>query len=67
MCGGHENRARVYLLTIRRFTILTLSPMDEGRRLGVKTVQTVGLLIHECVVLWHELPSNFRRINSAVD
>ena len=60
-------RARVYLLTKRRFAILTLSAVDEGRRFGVKTVQTLGLLIHICVVLRDELPPDFRGNNTAVD
>ena len=60
-------RARAYLLTKRGFAILTLGSMDEGRRLGVKTVQTLGLLVHICVVLRHELPPDFRRDNVVVD
>jgi hypothetical protein len=41
--------------------------MDEGRRFGVKTVQTLRLLVHICVVLRHELPPDFRRNNIVVD
>ena len=34
--------------------------MDEGGRFGIKTVQALRLLVHKCVVLWHELPPDFR-------
>jgi hypothetical protein len=60
---SRKPRARVYLLTKRGFAILTLSSMYEGGRLGVKTVQTLRLLVHICVVLRHELPPDFRRNN----
>lgn len=60
-------RARVYLLTKRRFAVLTLGAVDEGRRFGVKTVQALGLLVHIRVVLWDELPPDFRGNNAAVD
>jgi hypothetical protein len=67
MCGGQTACARVYLLTKRRLAILTLSSVDEGRRLGIKTVQTLRLLVHICIVLWDELPPDFRRNNIVVD
>ena len=65
--AGMKPRARVYLLTIRRFTILALGAVDEGGRFGVKTVQTLRLLVHKRVVLGHELPSNFRGNDVVVD
>lgn len=30
-------------------------------------MQTLRLLVHICVVLWHELPPDFRRNNVVVD
>lgn len=57
----------MYLLTKRWFAILTLSSMNEGRRLGVKTVQTLRLLVHVCIILRYELPPDFRRNNVVVD
>jgi hypothetical protein len=56
-----------FLLTKRRFAILTLGAVDEGGRFGVKTVQALRLLVHKCVVLRHELPPNFRGNNVVVD
>ena len=34
--------------------------MDEGRCFVVETVQTMGRLIHVCIILRHKLPSHFR-------
>lgn len=64
MCGGYEDRA--YLLTIRGFAILTLGAVNEGGRFGVKTVQTLRLFVHICVVLRHELPPDFRGNDAVV-
>jgi hypothetical protein len=57
----------VYLLTKRRFAILTLSAVNESGRFGVKTVQTLRLLVYIGVVLRHELPPDFRGNNVVVD
>ena len=59
--------ARAYLLTKRRFAILTLGAVDEGGRFGVKTMQSLRLLVNKCVVLWHELPPDFRGNDVVVD
>ena len=40
--------------------------MNEGRCLGVKAVQTIGLLVDESVVLGNELPADFRRIDGGL-
>ena len=64
MCGGHVCG---YLLTKRWFSILTLAAVDESGRFGVKTVQTLRLLVYKCVVLRHELPPDFRGNNVVVD
>lgn len=34
--------------------------MNEGGRFVVETVQTLGRLIHMCIVLRHKLPAHFR-------
>jgi hypothetical protein len=34
--------------------------MDEGGCFVVETVQTIGRLIHVCIILRHKLPSHFR-------
>jgi hypothetical protein len=34
--------------------------MDEGGCFVIETVQTIGRLIHECIILRHKLPSHFR-------
>ena len=60
-------RVRAHLLTKRRFAILTLGTVDESGRFGVKTVQTLRLLVYECVVLRHELPPDFRGNDVVVD
>ena len=48
------------LLTVTGRAIFSLSTMDEGRRFVVETVQTMGRLIHMCIVLRHKLPAHFR-------
>lgn len=48
------------LLTVTGRAIFSLSAMDEGRRFVVETVQTMGRLIHMCIVLRHKLPAHFR-------
>ena len=34
--------------------------MDEGGCFVIETVQTIGRLIHVCIILRHKLPSHFR-------
>ena len=34
--------------------------MNEGRIFVVETVETMGRLIHVCIILRHKLPSHFR-------
>jgi len=34
--------------------------MNEGRVFVVETVETLGRLIHICIVLGHKLPAHFR-------
>jgi hypothetical protein len=48
------------LLTVTGRAVFSLSTMDEGRRFVVETVQTMGRLIHMCIVLRHKLPPHFR-------
>ena len=48
------------LLTVTGCAIFSLSTVDEGRRFVVETVQTMGRLIHICIVLRHKLPAHFR-------
>ena len=45
-----------HLLPITRPTVFTLGPMNESRVFGVETVKTIGLLIHECIILRNKLP-----------
>jgi hypothetical protein len=49
-------------LTVARLPILSLNAVDEGGRFGVKTMQTVGLLVENGVVFCNKLPTNFRRV-----
>jgi hypothetical protein len=48
------------LLTETGCAIFSLRPMDEGRCFVVETMQTIGRLIHVCIVLGHKLPPHFR-------
>jgi hypothetical protein len=48
------------LLTVTGCAIFSLGTMDEGRCFVVETVQTMGRLIHVCIILRHKLPSHFR-------
>jgi hypothetical protein len=50
-----------HLLTVARFTVLTLRAMDEGGTFSVKTVETTGLFIDESIVLGDKLPSDLGR------
>jgi hypothetical protein len=49
-----------FLLTVTGCAIFSLGTMDEGRCFVVETVQTMGRLIHVCIILRHKLPSHFR-------
>lgn len=57
----------MYKLTVTRFAILAFSAVNEGRAFGVETVQTIGLLVDEGVVLGHKLPSNLGRNDFGVN
>ena len=50
-------------MAIAWFPVLALSTMNESRSFSVETVQTIGLLVDESVILRNELPANFRRID----
>jgi len=54
-----------HLKTMRRFIILTLSGVAEGRRFGIKSVENVRLLVRIFVVPPHELEPDFK-MNSLV-
>jgi hypothetical protein len=49
-----------FLLAVTGCTIFSLSTMDEGGCFVIETVQTIGRLIHVCIILRHKLPSHFR-------
>jgi len=48
------------LLAVTGCAIFSLSTMDEGGCFVIETVQTIGRLIHVCIILRHKLPSHFR-------
>lgn len=50
-----------HLLAIAWFAVLALGAMNEGGGFGVETVQPIGMLIDEGIVLRDELPSDFGR------
>ena len=49
-----------YLLTKARFSILAFGSVDEGRGFCIETVQAIGVLVDEGVVLGHKLPADLR-------
>jgi hypothetical protein len=60
-----ERTRSTNLLAVTGHNIFALRPMDKGRCFCVETMQTVGMLVDERVILWHELPSDLRRIGSS--
>ena len=52
-----------YLLSITRFSILSLSPVYKSRSFSVEAMQTIGLLVDESIILGHKLPADFRRVD----
>lgn len=56
-----------YLLAMTWFSIFTLRSMNKCRLFCVKTMQPIWLFIHKSIVLWHELPADFRWNDIAMD
>ena len=52
--------SHTHLLAKARFTILSFSTVDEGRGFCIETVQAVGGLVDESVVLGDKLPADLR-------
>lgn len=67
LCGSIRGRVMgklgTHLLAVTRFAVLPLSSMNKSRGFSVETVQTIGLLIDESVVLRNELPADFGRVD----
>lgn len=46
------------MLPVARFDVLALGAVNERGVFRVKTMKTVGLLVHVCIILGNELPSH---------
>ena len=61
-----SDQSTAYLLTEAWFTVFALGAVNECGSLGVETMQTIRVLVHEGVILRDELPADFRRIDGGL-